>query len=111
MGCVWPILWEKATVMALPYIWKKCLKNFWQEDEICSACPNNLEQGCEAGRKVQRFDRSVLAYCGFEEGQQLPFREFVDKVQDKILAPGKRTEICGDCQWGSICDQVKSRWE
>lgn len=37
-----------------------------QEDEICSACPNNLVQGCEAGRKVQRFDRSVLAYCGFE---------------------------------------------
>ena len=45
-----------------------------QEDEICRACPNNLEQGCEAGRKVQRFDRSVLAYCGFEEGQQLPFQ-------------------------------------
>ena len=38
-----------------------------QEDEICSACPNNLVQGCEAGRKVQRFDRSVLAYCGLEE--------------------------------------------
>lgn len=82
-----------------------------QEDEICSACPNNLVQGCEAGRKVQRFDRSVLAYCGFEEGQQLPFREFVEKVQEKILTPGKRTEICGDCQWGNICDQVKSRWE
>ena len=51
-------------------------------DEICSACPNNIE-----------------------------FDDFTELVQKEILASGKRKEICGNCQWNSICESQKSRWE
>ena len=106
-------------------------------DEICSACPNN-EKGCcssfslveaydnavlelcglENGQImefddfiVEAYDNAVLELCGLENGQIMEFDDFTDVVQKKILASGKRKEICGNCQWNSICESQKSRWE
>lgn len=79
-------------------------------DEICSACPNNLGGHCEAGDKVAEYDNAVLEKCGLKAGQTLHFSEFTKKVQEKILAMDKRKEICGNCQWNSICEEQKSRW-
>jgi len=80
-------------------------------DEICSACPNNSQGICEAAEKVKRYDNAVLELCGLENGQIMEFDDFTDVVQKKILASGKRKEICGNCQWNSICESQKSRWE
>ena len=80
-------------------------------DEICSACPNNRGGHCEAGDKVAEYDNAVLELCGLENGQIMEFDDFTDVVQKKILASGKRKEICGNCQWNSICESQKSRWE
>ena len=79
-------------------------------DEICSACPNNRGGHCEAGDKVAEYDNAVLERCGLKAGQTLYFSEFTKKVQEKILAMDKRKEICGNCQWNSICEEQKSRW-
>lgn len=80
-------------------------------DEICSACPNNRENQCKDSEKVKRYDRAVLELCGFEEGQELAFAVFAKAVEDRILSVGKRPEICGDCQWNTICESQKSRWK
>ena len=57
------------------------------------------------------YDQAVLDRCGFEAGQVLEFKEFTHQVQKKILATDGRKEICGNCQWNSICEEQKSRWE
>ncbi|MGM9659529.1 MAG: DUF1284 domain-containing protein [Faecousia sp.] len=73
-------------------------------DDICAACPNRLEESC--AEKASRYDREVLSRCGLSAGQQMPYRDFSRQVVETILRPGKREEICGDCQWSSLC-----RWE
>ena len=73
-------------------------------DDICAACPNRLTENC--AEKASRYDREALRRCGLSVGERLPYREFSRKVIETILRPGVRAEICGDCQWSSLC-----RWE
>ena len=52
----------------------------------------------------------ILAPEGLKEGQKLAFPEFTEAVQKKIIETEKRTKICGDCQWYSLCGNFpKSR--
>ena len=74
-----------------------------QADEICRACPNNLSGQCESAEKVRRYDREVLSRCGLTPGDVLPYRELAERVQETLLIPGRREEICGDCQWTDLC--------
>ena len=70
------------------------------------------EKGCcSSFSLVEAYDNAVLELCGLENGQIMEFDDFTDVVQKKILASGKRKEICGNCQWNSICESQKSRWE
>ena len=78
-------------------------------DEICSACPHNCGGVCESPT-VDSHDRAVLRASGLQKDQQLRFGEFTSLVQEKIIAKGLREEICGDCQWSSICAATPSRW-
>ena len=80
-------------------------------DEICSACPNNEKGCCSSFSLVEAYDNAVLELCGLENGQIMEFDDFTELVQKEILASGKRKEICGNCQWNSICESQKSRWE
>ena len=80
-------------------------------DEICSACPNNEKGCCSSFSLVEKYDKAVLELCSLENGQVMDFQTFTDIVQKEILASGKRKEICGECQWNSICENQKSRWE
>lgn len=80
-------------------------------DEICSACPNSREGSCLTPEKVEQYDKAVLEACGLEEGQEMDFLEFAARVQERVIASGRRLEICGDCQWNGICREQPSRWE
>ena len=44
------------------------------------------------------------------EGYSSGFKKHMAEVQEKIIAKGLREEICGDCQWSSICAATPSRW-
>ena len=70
-------------------------------DDVCAACPNKLTETC--AEKASRYDREVLGRCALSPGETLSFRDFSRRVEDTILRPGKREEICGDCQWSSLC--------
>ena len=72
-------------------------------DEVCSACPNLVDGVCTSPDKVKNYDDQVLSRCGLKPGTVLPWNDFSALVQKNILSPGKREEICGDCQWSSIC--------
>lgn len=74
-----------------------------QTDDICSACPNNEKGSCTSAGKVEDYDRQVLLRCDLEEGTELNWLDFEELVNTKILAAGKRKEICGNCQWDSVC--------
>lgn len=59
------------------------------------------------GGKVQRYDSAVLMFCGLSVGSVLRWSEFTDRISRHILEPGLLQDICGDCQWYSICGNTK----
>lgn len=74
-------------------------------DEICGPCPNNEGGICRDAAKTEGYDRKVLSLCGIREGSELFWQDFEGMVRENILEAGKREEICGDCQWNSICSK------
>lgn len=74
-----------------------------QTDQICSACPNNQKGNCASAEQVAEYDRQVFLRCHITEGEIMPFLDFSKLVYDNILLPGKREEICGNCQWNVLC--------
>ena len=72
-------------------------------DVICQKCPENHGGACRTAALVAEYDRQVLLRCGLETGTTMAFEEFQKLVIAHILNPGKREEICGNCQWSSIC--------
>lgn len=79
-------------------------------DAVCAGCPNNAGGVCGTDEKAAGYDRAVLERCGLEEGSKLSFGAFTALVQERILGPGLRREICGGCQWDGICSGQNSRW-
>ena len=100
-------------------------------DDICAKCPNNISEEkadisnklqalaedspakecintgskrvCTSQDKVLRYDRAVLQYLGLESGSTMHFKDFYELVEEKILRPGNRPKICGDCSWSELC--------
>ena len=79
-------------------------------DAVCAACPRQEAGRCREADKTERYDRAVLAACGLAEEQVLPFSRFAAAVEERILAPGRREGICGDCCWNAVCAVQPSRW-
>lgn len=74
-----------------------------KSDIICRACPFRCGSYCQTQEKTERYDDEVLRRCGLEEGCILKWEQFQELVREQILLKGKREEICGDCQWNSLC--------
>lgn len=72
-------------------------------DIICKACPNNERGTCITAEKVAEYDRQVLLRCNLSEGDVMHYLDFAKLVNDNILLPEKREEICGDCCWNELC--------
>lgn len=72
-------------------------------DRICGSCPNNRENVCVTAEKVDRYDSAVLAFCGLKSGDELEWKAFEKLVREKILEPGHREAVCGDCEWNTLC--------
>ncbi len=79
-----------------------------EADCICGSCPNLTDGRCRKAALVERYDKAVLALCGMGEHSILPWREFAARVAEYILSHGKRSEICGGCQWSSICKEKEA---
>ncbi len=103
-----------------------------QTDIVCENCPNRVGGGdgaggidgvggfggrggaegigcaggvCESQAKVIRYDEEVLKACGFSEGDEMSYGEFISKVRECVIETGLRSRICGDCSWDGICGE------
>ncbi|MBR1472040.1 MAG: DUF1284 domain-containing protein [Lachnospiraceae bacterium] len=72
-------------------------------DDLCAKCPHNQNGVCDSADKVKDYDAKVLEYCGLQAGAEMHYSTFSRLVECKILKTGKRTEICGRCQWDPLC--------
>ena len=77
-----------------------------QTDAVCSACPNHKGGLCVTEEKVAEYDKQVLERCNISAGDIMPFSDFEQLVQKNILFPGKRKEVCGNCQWDALCEDI-----
>lgn len=72
-------------------------------DDVCKCCPHRQETGCTSGQKVERYDAACLSLCGFQEGRQISWKTFRERVIERIIRPGRLKEVCADCEWLSLC--------
>lgn len=80
-----------------------------QADDVCACCPHNENGKCAGNSsqpspsKAKYYDHQVLSHCGLREGTKIHWNDFAEAVKIHILSPGKREEICGDCEWNELC--------
>ena len=75
-------------------------------DAVCRGCPHNTSGVCDSAEKVARYDDAVLRLAGLADGDALPWSALSALIDARILGPGRLAEVCGDCQWYSICAQA-----
>lgn len=92
-----------------------------REDDICFACPNLTENGCNEKEKVKAFDRRAMELCGLfgeEEAGEAPvgrrerivsWKQFQKAVEENITGCGRRREVCGECEWDEVCEAIAGR--
>ena len=71
-------------------------------DLLCRSCPH-WHGICESAEKVERLDREWLAAAGVDEGEQLCWREYRERLLSCISQPKMMERICGDCEWFEFC--------
>lgn len=75
-----------------------------EADVLCKPCPHRVgTSSCDAMDKVQRYDTALLSLCQLEENSSLSWQNLEKLVQNHILHPNKREQVCGDCQWTECC--------
>lgn len=77
-------------------------------DIVCSACPNLQNGLCNTPELVLEYDRQVLTRCSLGEKDCIRWSDFSSLVLESIIRPGYREQICGNCQWSSICKARES---
>lgn len=91
-----------------------------REDDICSACPNLTESGCNEKAKAEAFDRRVMELCGLfgeeEAGKAsdgrmeriVSWKQFQKAVEENITGCARRREVCGECEWDEVCREISA---
>lgn len=74
-------------------------------DCVCANCPHNLSGVCASADKVQRYDERCLEGTARTAGEILSWSDFQKTLKKNIMVWNKLPQICGDCQWYSICEQ------
>lgn len=77
-------------------------------DMICGSCPHNSGGICKSEEKVVKFDKAVLDACGLDYPGNIQWKIFKDLVSQNIIIPGKRSFICGSCQWNDLCTAIEN---
>ena len=74
-------------------------------DDICSCCPNRINNRCKTQEKVLRYDKSMKDILNLEYDKEYSYRELETAVGEKI--DYLLNETCTDCQWAYICHRKK----
>lgn len=76
-------------------------------DELCKRCPNRKHGFCTEYEKVRRLDEKVMAACGCSYGDEVVWMDIICSVRKKIFDAGLFEHICCECEWYSICTEIK----
>ncbi len=76
-------------------------------DTICAHCPHDQGGICQKAQQVRDYDMQVLRHCRLDSGCTVRWSDFSSRIRRDILDAGKRSEICKDCMWNSICEVQK----
>ena len=72
-------------------------------DDICADCPHKRGGVCASEDKVSRYDGAVCRMLGLHAGKSCDTAETEKRVRAEIFDAGRLGEICGDCEWFSLC--------
>ena len=72
-------------------------------DEICRACPNNINGQCNGDEKVSAIDRRCLDAVNIKDSTIINYKDYKALIKEKILDKAIGINICKDCQWSHIC--------
>ena len=75
-------------------------------DDICRACPYNIDGICKDTDKVNLYDKEVKDALMLEYGKEYVYESVKEAVNLRIYGKGKLKEICGDCEWAQICFEI-----
>lgn len=78
-------------------------------DDICTRCPENLGDKCKDSKKVGTYDKKVLETLNLNDNQIIHWFDAKKLACDIIFKNDRRDEICGDCQWDSLCKEVEDK--
>ena len=70
-------------------------------DDICSCCPNRIDDKCKTQDKVLRYDKSMKDMLKLEYEREYSYKEISSIVKENIDYLLNNT--CKDCQWAYIC--------
>ena len=72
-------------------------------DDICAACPHRRGGDCASREKVRRYDAAVCALLGLTSGEEYDAAVLNERVRAELFEAHRLAEICGDCEWYSLC--------
>ena len=72
-------------------------------DEICRACPNNINGQCNGDEKVSAIDKRCLDALNIKDNTIINYKDYKALIKEKILDKAIGINICKDCQWTHIC--------
>lgn len=75
-------------------------------DDICAACPNRSGEWCETQEKVTRYDGAVTRALELTAGDTYSYAALQQRVAAEIFDQGRLQDICGDCEWFSLCEEI-----
>lgn len=78
-------------------------------DIVCEKCPNLENKCCNTSELVLEYDKKVLSFCGLQGDSIIDWNTFSKLVAENILNPGKRSMICGNCEWNDICSSKEKK--
>lgn len=79
-------------------------------DSLCQECPHNQDGVCDDAAKVAQFDQRVLSLSRetFHAEQAKSLSELCQSVYDTILLQGLLADVCGECEWATLC---QGKWQ
>ncbi len=74
-------------------------------DDICSFCPNRVENRCKDEVSVFEKDRSAALFLDLAEDSTWPAAPLVHLVRERLKRLDDFDHLCGKCEWVGVCNE------
>ena len=74
-----------------------------RNDNICSSCPNLINELCKTFDKVNRFDQKTMELLKLDYQTPYSYIELIEKIKNIVNDEQIFNQVCLDCEWGNIC--------